>query len=212
MQTSCPPLPLPPKSLHIEPKPAPPTLRTRRICCHNCGIREIHACRRARRIHRSRRIEIDVQQRHGSTEFLVVARTQHIAAAVAGGGNGRGPDARAAETFLGVFEAGVVGSGGLAVVDTGFDGHAGGVVVGGAREGTAGSGFFVATLEDVGADLFYKGWGNISCKVVDGEAGVAAADFRRVALAGHSAASLTNGGVVLQAVAAVAFLAVFDTG
>ena len=212
IRTSFAPPSLTPKSLNVEPKPAPPTLRTRRIGSHNRGIRGIHARRRACRVDRARRIEIDVQKRPCSTELLVVARTQHVAAAVACGGNGRGRNARAAETLLGVLKPGVVGAGGLAVIDAGFDGHAGGVAIGGAREGTAGRGFFVAALEDIGADLFDDGWRNIGGEVVDGEASVAAADFGRVALTGHVAAGLTDGGVILQAIAAEAFLTVFDTG
>ncbi len=66
-------------------------------------------------------------------------------------------------------------------------------------------------MEDVSAGLLDGGWGNVCGEVVEGEAGGAAADFGRVALAGHVAAGLADGGVVLQAVAAVAFLAVFDT-
>ena len=67
-------------------------------------------------------------------------------------------------------------------------------------------------MKDVGADLADGGGRNVGGEVVDGEAGAAAADFGGVALAGHVAACLSDSGVVLQAVAAVTFLAVLDAG
>ena len=67
-------------------------------------------------------------------------------------------------------------------------------------------------MREVGADLFDGRGRHVGGEVVDAEAVVAAAELGRVARAGHVAALEADGGVGLQAVAAVAFPAVFDAG
>lgn len=67
-------------------------------------------------------------------------------------------------------------------------------------------------MGEVGADLADGGGGDILGVIPDREAGGAAADLRAVALAGFVAARIADGGVVLEGVAAVAFLAVFEAG
>ena len=72
--------------------------------------------------------------------------------------------------------------------------------------------FVVAALGDVVAYLFHR-LGRLVCgEVVQTHQAAVAADFARVAGAGFRAAGFADGGVVLEAGAAVAFLAVFEAG
>ena len=70
----------------------------------------------------------------------------------------------------------------------------------------------VAALGDVVADLLDRRGRLVRREVVQAHQVAVAADFARVARAGFRAAGLADGGVVLEAGAAVAFLAVFEAG
>ena len=70
----------------------------------------------------------------------------------------------------------------------------------------------VAALGDVVADLLDRRGRLVRGEVVQAHQVAIAADFARVARAGFRAAGLANRRIVLEAGAAVAFLAVFETG
>lgn len=176
--------------------------RRRRPRGNGRGIRRIHSLRRAVRIDRSGIIKVDVQFPRGATELAFVAGTQHIALREIERGGGR-RQGGAAETFLGVLEAGVVGAGGLAEGDARLDRHAGAVAVGGAAEEAAVGGFGVAAFRDVAADLLDCRGRDEGCRVVDAQPAAAAADLACVAGAGHVAAREAEGAVGLERVAAV---------
>ena len=100
----------------------------------------------------------------------------------------------------------------MAGVHARFDRHARGVCVRGSGEQAAVFGFAVAALRHVVADLV-DGRGGLVCgQVVYAQEVGVAVDLGRVAGAGFRAAGFADGGVVLEAGAAVAFLAVFEAG
>ena len=100
----------------------------------------------------------------------------------------------------------------MAEVDARLDRHARRVGVRGPAEQAAVLGFVVAALRDVVADLLDRRGRLVCGEIVQAEQVGVAADFGAVAGAGFAAAGLADGGVVLEAGAAVAFLAVFEAG
>ena len=157
-------------------------------------VLRIHILRGAVRVDGRGVVEVDVQLTARATELALVAGAKHIALAGIER-RGRGRERAAAETLLGELEAGVVGPGRLAEGDAALDRHAGAVAVRGAAEEAAGGRFGVAALGDVAADLLDgRGW-DVGGGVVDAQSAGAAADFARVAGAGHVAACEAQGAV-----------------
>ena len=67
-------------------------------------------------------------------------------------------------------------------------------------------------MRDVIADLLHRYGRLVRGQIVQAQEAAAAADFARVAGAGFRTAGFADAGVVLEAGAAVAFLAVFEAG
>ena len=174
----------------------------------------ISCSRRPVGTHARRVVRVHVQEVAPATILLAVARAQHVAAARAAGHGGRLRQSGPAIAFPCVFDAGELHRRCrcLAEVDAGFDRHAGGIRVRGPAEEASVWHLVVAALGDVVADLFDRRRRLVRRQVVQAHQAAVAADFARVATAGFRAAGFADGGVVLEAGAAVAFLAVFEAG
>ena len=121
---------------------------------------------RATTTHTAGRVLVDVQERAPTTEFAVVARAEHVAAALIGSLCSAAAERRPTEALFGEFQSRVVVPLGLAKIDAGFDGHTGQVCVAGPAQGPAGFLLIVAALAEVGADLLYGGGWDVGCQVV----------------------------------------------
>jgi len=114
----------------------------------------IHTRRHALTRHRSGIVHVDGQQITRSSKFVIAAWTKHVAWAQSNL-NSRAWQRRGAVTFLAPFNTSNVLTSGLAVADTRFDSHAGGVWIWRAGKKSAACSLFIAASKWVVTNLFH---------------------------------------------------------